>query len=1294
MSSRWAPAVLAGLTLGLAGCSSGGGGDAGGADVGGNNGNAQVVAVRFGRLATILGYEVVNGENVITEFAENVLIGPDIQDERPPGSTLRDVEILYDFLSTDPETLQARVLIPRVLGSDEFDNAFGGLGNRAQEVAPAIFGNDPAVQPFSVIPRNAAIEVEFSESLGIDQDFFVVRDENGVITGQRNTEAIQLLEIRSDPNDEFTAGDFRVIPARFFPDGNRLVIDPVLLGVEGPQLGLRNNASGLPPSSDNLGANIRLAIALEGPLAIDGIFEPDQSDFRGLNNSEIESVIRDFRSGNLDDNGADISRGFVLDPEPPRIIGEIPMFLARVEQPSASTQTITVFKDQVVHELDQGDVVRIVDRDTGVVIGSGEVLNEPADDEGMPDVPFVRINIETIQGLEDIDPQNLPGFPDTDPDAQPLFLRNNAPRLLLLAEFSAVRANRGDPEAPDYIAGDFIQNFVTFSPTPQPLADGTPSAVNENVSPFAEAIIRFNKPVDIATMRAFDSFFFATRNVVDEDLIEAEFLVPRGIDTGRFNYDKFRIPHLVSARVIDEDGSQTTIRLQSLSGFYLDDVMRDADEAALMMDPELAPEDRPFPYFIHVVGGEDGVRDLSGNPIDFNAEIGVVDFQVIPFSLDTRRDDLDRPLFPDNLSVNVVRRFADLDEDPQPSVFRYDAVSNEQPLVDTPLGIEGSPLQDVFGDVTYLANGRLLARITSRFTRTVDDLNQQGTPPQSSFQRFCPTIPDSTASRSAATPFGQGIQNPLNPFGARVQTVWRELDMSLSRVDPADFDLDIEQMYWAPFQDSPVIADQFDMVSLRLSHSEFRPEPCVGSFSSLATLPNSGLSGNFETNIARNNNVNGQIEQLEEQNVAFDNQPLAISAAEAVFEPNEINRFLPLPEFQQPFFTWRDQTVMLQGGAHGIGSDIGTTSGLTPFVPSPWRGGMGRAQFVAAGMTTLTQVAWDSQSNFNFSGGADTRTGGGVGTIALPLLFDFTTMCDQADLPVENPSLATGFNGWQISLSVQSGATPNFRSFSGGFAGNATRPEVCIGPGDLDFRTARGGFNQAGNRVGPPSDNSVYWVMADFVRRQTVATYGFVDIYDPHRRLVGAAGALAEPAMIDQDPRLGPFFFDSMAGEPILPADMAPRFDFVFEPPVSTLPGGTSVVAEFRAATEVPALPWRWDRQRNRLGVGNVEQPTEVNVPLDPAKATDAHIRKFDNRDGRNFWTYYYNDLVSDYTTNINELATEPFLNRFAGNGASFTVDDLRYFNWRFVMSNNVDADPSVSPTIESFAVSYRFESR
>ena len=44
-----------------------------------------------------------------------------------------------------------------------------------------------------------------------------------------------------------------------------------------------------------------------------------------------------------------------------------------------------------------------------------------------------------------------------------------------------------------------------------------------------------------------------------------------------------------------------------------------------------------------------------------------------------------------------------------------------------------------------------------------------------------------TGTNSANNLVGAGIQNPLNPYGCRLQTLWREIDLSLSRTDAFDF---------------------------------------------------------------------------------------------------------------------------------------------------------------------------------------------------------------------------------------------------------------------------------------------------------------------------------------------------------------------------------------------------------------------------------------------------------------------------------------------------------------------------
>jgi hypothetical protein len=90
-------------------------------------------------------------------------------------------------------------------------------------------------------------------------------------------------------------------------------------------------------------------------------------------------------------------------------------------------------------------------------------------------------------------------------------------------------------------------------------------------------------------------------------------------------------------------------------------------------------------------------------------------------------------------------------------------------------------------------------------------------------------------------------------------------------------------------------------------------------------------------------------------------------------------------------------------------------------------------------------------------------------------------------------------------------------------------------------------------------------------------------------------------------------------------------------------------------------------------------------------------MRKWDTRtvpggtQARNWWTYLYNRTVTSYVEDPNQVVDPGFTAQFAGPNESFVPRDVRYFNWRFVTGNNADANPPVAPTIETFALSYRF---
>ena len=65
---------------------------------------------------------------------------------------------------------------------------------------------------------------------------------------------------------------------------------------------------------------------------------------------------------------------------------------------------------------------------------------------------------------------------------------------------------------------------------------------------------------------------------------------------------------------------------------------------------------------------------------------------------------------------------------------------------------------------------------------------------------------------------------------------------------------------------------------------------------------------------------------------------------------------------------------------------------------------------------------------------------------------------------------------------------------------------------------------------------------------------------------------------------------------------------------------------------------------------------------------------------------------MSEYTRNITDLSTDSWTSQYSGPNENFNARDVRYFNWRFIMRNNVDASPPISPTLDSFAVTYRYE--
>ena len=241
-------------------------------------------------------------------------------------------------------------------------------------------------------------------------------------------------------------------------------------------------------------------------------------------------------------------------------------------------------------------------------------------------------------------------------------------------------------------------------------------------------------------------------------------------------------------------------------------------------------------------------------------------------------------------------------------------------------------------------------------------------------------------------------------------------------------------------------------------------------------------------------------------------------------------------------------------------------------------------------------------------------------------------------------------------------------------SGSPLLPPVLVEPGTEAWELAQGGYRPSGQRTSNTVDNTLLWIAADFLKRRSVLTSGFVDLTNPHRM----------PDDDTTDPRLGPFpraqavdlswFIDR--------ADLDPR------------DGGTITVA-FRAAGPVDYDPWRW----RALGANPALKPDRINFPLDPLKACDAHIRKFDDRKGpigapREDWTHLYNRRITDYFDEPERAFDADYLGRYGRAEDPFTPRDVRYLNWRLVLENGSGRGRPTSPIIDTFALAYRLEDR
>ena len=235
-------ALVASLLTGCSGGSSG----SGAAGTGGGGAEAQLLRVEYGRLTDIYSFRRVDpsrGDRRDSENRSPVLIHREVVidasiESQPLFDSVGEENLTanFRFLPFDSQTGHDELII---LWDDRFESArFEQALTFAQanlfEVAASYREQDIQSRPMPVVPRNAALVLTFDRDLDADLSFFAA-----------NPAAIQLLELRGDPNVMAPPDALFTLPFRILPQGRKLVIDTTILGNETQSTG--NTAA--PPSS-------------------------------------------------------------------------------------------------------------------------------------------------------------------------------------------------------------------------------------------------------------------------------------------------------------------------------------------------------------------------------------------------------------------------------------------------------------------------------------------------------------------------------------------------------------------------------------------------------------------------------------------------------------------------------------------------------------------------------------------------------------------------------------------------------------------------------------------------------------------------------------------------------------------------------------------------------------------------------------------------------------------------------------------------------------------------------------
>ena len=1268
-------ALCAGLLL-LPSCGGGGGNKSPATTVGGT---ATLTKLEFGRLVDIYSYrrvdpKVTDRRSTLNRMpvlvARDVVVSSSVETQAlfdSVGEERTDAD--YRFLPFDVQVGHEELVVlwdDQVAGeSTRFTTALQKATAFLSEVPASYRDQNTTTKPIPVVPRNAALQLTFDRSLGLDDAFFAA-----------NPSAVQLLEFKGDPKVVQATAAFRPVARRLISKGNKVVIDTTILGGEAGNV---QTSAGLPISSDNTTANIRLALPVGGALSKQFKIGQDQvTALNGVDGNGDTAVVRDFRSGNL----ADGRVGALVDTEAPMIVANVAMGVIGID---TQTRVLTLNKrfakvavraripfvdgalasdgslplgpgkiptDQPLRSGDilyqdvktkdnrtlrlRSEILQVMDVGSQLVDPRFPVLGLDASQTDSGEAPTVRVKVASLTTIDPVSGA-IYGFEADSvlPTGKDCTVRVN------YYENVPYNSNFGNATVSD--AGRRGE-FLVFDPiVPYLDANRNPIARGTQVDPNAAVSLRFSEPMDLAALDPLNNFLLSNKNFTDSNFL-TNIKLPKACTVS-----------ILAARALDQESNGALLRLKPPLGFHHEKTKTEE-------------------YWFHVLLGASGVKDLSGNALDvYDRRIANVQNVSFKITLD--------PNAADNWVGSRVYRFEDLDEDGTPP---------------------GSI--DLFGQFR-MQDGRLIGASTSRFSGIADGQTLPGilrgdkgecyntganppapvlpyvtlyqTPSMIAVQLQPPLVYQPPAGPQL---FG-GIIEPHQPRGARLQMAYLEDNFGLAYHDPNQMMLDVEQMYWVEWNGAPALFDTFDRYSLALGHSDWRPDLYAFIFQSSPMAPprctfecdslKSGLKQDFAANA---------VEGSTPVDV-FKDGVYRINPNES-FKGATGSTFTPWPKFTKSY-TWRDSRLVTWdatanraiglGGAHQPLQPNGSPQrDLTSNVSSPWNpnvlpAGYSGSQFVLDEGDFLGIRARDHDP------------------IALPLLLDFKVYPDGA-----TNGKASGANQFHIALigylvpintgyysqnpvpGCNGNFWPNTRAYTIGGFDPQNSQEVIVNP-DETYTAIGGWIKDMG--LGDPTlglyrtkyaDDHVHWTQADFVRKVSMATFGFFDTLKPNqsKNLAGF------------DPNGLP---DFAALQGSLSTTLRIKdFVTVTDPPITAQPAGTGVTIEFRSLADLTPT----NENVNPTAIYDKvtgDLPLSRGNILNPNYACEAFRYASPNSRG--------GSGPRQPVVGLTKYVVEEQLDSLRDPSKGFLP---RYMNWRAVFTNNTNVTPATSPSLRSFSIVYR----